>query len=292
MSDNVINFSQALKDTERSALGRVPMPFVKWAGGKRAIIRHLAPFFPDEIGNYWEPFVGGGGGAFFTFSDRIERAHLSDTNEELVIAYKMVQQDVEGLIGKLQEHRKRHFARMGKKYADGKTYYQRVREQAPDDPLDVAARFIYLNKTCYNGLYRVNKSGGFNVPEGNYKNPDICNPDRLRKASKALKRAKITLGDFDRASPGRGDMVYCDPPYDGCFTNYQANGFDDEEQVRLQAAAKAWRKAGASVILSNADTKAMRKLYKDWTIHKATAVRCIGQQVASRTRAAELIITK
>ncbi len=289
----VVNFDRVLKHAERPHLERaVALPFVKWAGGKRSLIPSLAPHFPDEIDTYWEPFVGGGA-VFFTFANRIKRAYLSDTNEDLTTTYQMVKAKVEKLIDRLQEHERKHRERRGKTYADGKTYYQRVRASEPTDPLEVAARFIYLNKTCFNGLYRVNKSGQFNVPEGSYPNPDICNADRLRQASKTLAKATIRLGDFDRAvSPGEGDFIYCDPPYDGCFSGYQADGFKGDSQTRLRDAGNRWKAMGATIVLCNADTDAMRKLYADdYAIHNAKAPRSINSKGDARGAVAELIIT-
>lgn len=265
-------------------------PFVKWPGGKRTLIPAIAVHFPERVDNYWEPFVGGGA-VFFTFANRIERAILSDTNEDLMTTYQVVKTNVDALIARLREHESAHRRREGKKFADGKTYYYRVREEEPDDPVEVAARFIYLNRTCYNGLYRVNKAGRFNVPEGTYKNPDICNADRLRRASKALANAQILSGGFDRiVQPSAGDFIYCDPPYHGCFTGYQAAGFPEDAQKRLRDAADAWVSEGASVLLSNADTPAMRSLYGHYPIEEAQAPRYINANGAGRGKAAELLI--
>ena len=291
---NVVDFERVLKHTERPHIERAAAtPFIKWAGGKRSLIPHLAPHFPDRIGAYWEPFLGGGA-VFFTFANRIGQAVLSDTNEDLVITYQMVKAEVDGLIAKLADHESNHKRRKGQKYADGHTYYQRVRASEPKEALDVAARFIYLNKTCFNGLHRVNKSGQFNVPEGSYKNPDICNADKLRKASAALAKATIRLGDFASVvAPGDGDMVYCDPPYDGDgFTGYQADGFRGDSQSRLRDAAAAWADKGANVVLSNADTEAMRALYSEWRIDSVKAARNINCNGKGRQPVGELVISK
>lgn len=288
--DNVVPINRVLLHTERPYVGPASaMPFVKWAGGKRTLIPAIAKHFPDEVTTYWEPFVGGGA-VFFTFAKRIERAMLGDTNEDLAITYRMVKDNVEALVERLGEHERAHRRRDGKQYKDGKTYYYRVRDEEPKEPIDVAARFIYLNKTCFNGLYRVNKQGQFNVPEGTYANPDICNAERLRKASAALQRAHIVLGDFGKTQPGAGDFIYCDPPYDGCFTGYQAAGFDGDAQKRLRDCANGWRQAGATVVLSNADTPEMRKLYADYRIEEAQAPRNINAKVGGRGKTGELII--
>ena len=265
-------------------------PFVKWAGGKRNLIPAIARHFPDRVGAYWEPFVGGGA-VFFTFASRIERAVLSDSNAELTTTYEVVKTDVEALIARLRRHEAAHRRRAGRKYKDGRTYYYRVRDEAPDDAVDVAARFIYLNKTCFNGLYRVNKSGRFNVPEGSYVNPDICNAGKLRRASKALANATVVPGDFERTvRPSAGDFIYCDPPYDGTFTSYQAGGFAADAQRRLRDAADRWVAAGATVLLSNADTAAMRRLYKGYRIERVAAPRFINADGSGRCNAPELLI--
>ena len=291
-SAKVLSFRPAAKDTELPLVEPAPaQPFVKWAGGKRSLVPALAPHFPDEIGTYWEPFVGGGA-VFFAFANRIKHAVLSDTNEELVLTYQVVKNDVEALIEQLRHHKRKHEKRAGQTYQDGMTYYRRIRKAEPSDPIDIAARFIYLNKTCYNGLYRVNSKGKFNVPEGRYKNPDICSVERLREASQALRNAAIRVGDFASiVQPGRRDLVYCDPPYDGVFTSYQASGFGENEQERLRNAANAWTRSGAKVVLSNADTPAMRKLYSGFRIHEATAPRPINSKGTGRGNAPELIIT-
>ena len=265
------------------------LPFIQWAGGKRSMIPFLARFIPDKIKTYREPFIGGGA-IFFAFSNRIEKAHLSDTNKDLINTYKIVQKKVEPLIKLLGKHQKNHHARSGKTYMDGNTYYQRIRQQIPTCRIERAARFIYLNKTCYNALYRVNSSGKFNVPQGRKTNPDICNPARLRSSSKALKKATIKVADFKETKPDQGDFIYCDPPFDGCFTAYQANGFDSSEQDRLHTIAQQWDNAGATIILSNANTKNMRKLYKDWNIKRGKARRSISQDVKTRILTTELIV--
>ena len=181
----------------------------------------------------------------------------------------------------------------GQTCEDGKTYYRRVRDTKPSDPVEIAARFIYLNKTCYNGLYRVNSQGKFNVPEGRYKNPDICNAARLRESSQALENATIRVGDFASVvQPGRDDLVYCDPPYDGVFTGYQASGFGENDQERLRNAANAWTRSGARVVLGATPTpRPCASSTADFRILEATAPRPINSKGTGRGNAAELIIT-
>lgn len=243
----------ALQLDDHIAGTTVATPFLNWAGGKRSVIKQLVPYFPKRISRYWEPFLGGGA-VFFAFQHRIERAILSDANEELVIAFHVVKTKVDALIFRLRIHAEQHHE---------KGYYAAVRKDKPSQDLDIAARFIYLNKTCFNGLYRVNKSGQFNVPKGNYKNPNICDEPRLRAASKALQIAQIRIGDFARVvSPSPHDFIYCDPPYDGCFANYQSGGFDGEDQKRLKKAADEWGANDSQVLISNSETKMIRKLYR------------------------------
>ena len=241
-----------MSTTELDSQGPVA-PFVKWAGGKRGVMPHIAKHFPDEIGTYWEPFVGGGA-VFFAMVNRINRAILSDANEELVIAYKMVKSKVNVLIDELKKHEYNHHADDG--------YFLKIRGEEPESEIDIAARFIYLNKTCFNGLYRVNKSGKFNVPQGSYKKPTICNEDGLKRASNALRKASIKVGGFDEVvKPAAGDFIYCDPPYDECFTDYQPGGFKSNDQERLRNKIDTWVKSGAAVMASNSDTPLIRQMY-------------------------------
>ncbi len=244
----------------RPAIGGPPaVPFLKWAGGKRSLLSDIAKYFPEKVGTYWEPFVGGGA-VFFAMADRMDRAILSDANEELICAYHVVQTQVDDLIEALREHRKKHLR--------DDDYYYKVRSgefryRRPDTELEAAARTLYLNRTCFNGLYRVNSRGEFNTPKGSYENPDICNEDRLRAASRALKKARLEVGDFGEVvKPGASDFIYCDPPYDGCFNGYRPGGFSEDDQRRLKTAADAWAAGGADVMLSNADTRRIRKIYR------------------------------
>ena len=234
-------------------------PFVKWAGGKGKILHELELRFPAGFPNrectYWEPFLGGGA-VFFAIADRIEHAVLSDLNADLMTAYRVIKTNLEQLLEKLEFHTRKH-AELGKQH------YYPVREQAPQNEVDVAARFLYLNKTCYNGLYRVNRAGRFNVPIGDYKNPRICDTKNLRAVHEALKRAELRCGDYldDRVTrPGDRDFVYCDPPYDQTFSQYVSEGFGKSDQEALFNRATEWAQV-ADVMVSNAQTELIKRIW-------------------------------
>lgn len=277
MLDEIINITEPPYLPKSRAL-----PFLKWAGGKRSIIPQISAHLPDSFKDYYEPFLGGGA-VYFALESRIKhRAHLSDVNRELMLTYKVVQTDCENLIKELLAHKKKHSAE----------YYKKIREQHGNkDPIKLAARFIYLNKTCFNGLYRVNSSGRFNVPMGRYTNPGICDEVNLRAASAVLKTALLSFGAFNKIEPGKNDFVYCDPPYHGTFTDYAAGGFDDDKQKALKDAADSWVSDGALVMLSNSDTPFIRKIYKGYKFVEVSAPRNINCKVEGRENATELLIT-
>ncbi|MCL4694138.1 MAG: Dam family site-specific DNA-(adenine-N6)-methyltransferase, partial [Candidatus Hydrogenedentes bacterium] len=220
----------------------VPRPFLKWVGGKGQLLGPLIAQVEraGDFGRYHEPFVGGGA-LFFELvrTNRLrrntKRAYLSDNNERLIAAYLGVKQDVERVIDHLQRHREKH----------SEEYYYALRDAVPEDLFERAARIIYLNKTCYNGLFRENSRGIFNVPFGRYKNPRICDEVNLRATSEALQRADISVQSFEMVV-GRakaGDLVYFDPPYDpvsktASFTAYDRGGFGRAEQQRLADVAR------------------------------------------------------
>ena len=236
------------------------------------------------MGKYFEPFLGGAA-VFFHLNH--PQSFLSDTNRELVELYQVVKQEVEGLIEVLQIH----------KYE--RTYYYGVRSQNPLTltPVQRAARLIYLNKTCFNGLYRVNSKGQFNVPFGRYKNPNICDPEGLRAASKALRQADISIGDFESilGKAEKGDFVYFDPPYHpmtktSSFTSYTAGNFGEPEQRRLAEVYARLAERGCYVMLSNSDTPLIRELYCRFHIHEIRANRAINSKPERRGKITELLI--
>lgn len=268
--------------------GKRAGPFVKWAGGKKNLLSHLTASLPPSFNTYFEPFVGGGA-LFFAQTNRIQSALLSDTNFELVIAFNVIRKDPELLTELLEEHSRRHSTE----------YYYRVRNQRDlQDPIKIAARFIYLNKTCYNGLHRVNKKGRFNVPIGRYANPVIYQRDNLIACHEALQAARIELRDFETISPEPGDFVYCDPPYHpvgvtSSFTKYTKLDFTEEDQTRLRDFVLRLHRRSVLVMVSNSDTPFVRELYSD-PVFKVTVVqapRYVNSKPDKRYPINELLIT-
>lgn len=260
-----------------------PKPFVKWAGGKRSLVSTLKRYLPRAaIGAYFEPFLGGGA-LFFALCSWLDKAVLSDMNIELMIAYNMIQQRPQDLLACLREHQQSH----------SHEYYYEVRKEEPTDPIRLAARFIYLNRTCYNGLYRVNQSGRFNVPLGKYQDPVIADETNIPAVSRALQGVTLDWQPFDRIQPLERDFVYCDPPYDGTYDQYTDIRFGSTEQENLAKAAYAWNDQGAKVMLSNADTRLIRSLYRPpvWHLYEVNAPRVINRQGSRRQPVTELVIT-
>jgi DNA adenine methylase len=259
-------------------------PFLKWAGGKSELLPEIWKRLPRSFNTYWEPFLGGG--ALFFALAPVE-AVLLDVNEELVNCYEMVKTNVGALIAELNEHR------------NSPSHFLHVRNMRAWqlDPIRRAARVIFLNKTCFNGLYRVNQRGEFNVPFGHYLNPNFCDERTLRAASKALGSTEILCRDFRvllyRAQPG--DFIYFDPPYDplsstSSFTSYSESPFGAREQKALAAVFKALDERKCRVMLSNSDTPFIRKLYKRFQIEPVLASRAINCNGAKRGKISELII--
>jgi DNA adenine methylase len=263
-------------------------PFLKWAGGKGQLLAQLLPLLPSRPARrYFEPFVGG---AALFFALRPDEATLSDVNAELVGCYRAVQSDVEGVIAALSTHRYEERA------------FYRVREQDPDtlSPSERAARTIYLNKTGYNGLYRVNRAGRFNVPFGRYKNPGFASHEsfeNLRACSRALAGVRLLVRDFGDvvADAREGDLVYFDPPYvplsgTSDFTAYVAGGFGPRDQERLASVVHALDARGVLVMLSNSDAPVVRDLYARYRIDVVSAARSINSRANRRGRIAEVVV--
>jgi DNA adenine methylase len=264
-------------------------PILKWAGGKSQLLKQYQPYFParNAIQTYYEPFAGS---AAVFFHLQPFPALLADMNEQLIELYQVIQKDVEGVIRALKQHH------------NDQAYYYEIRAQDPHDlpPQERAARLIFLNKTCYNGLFRVNRSGRFNVPFGRYTNPTICNEKRLRAASQALADVELKFMDFEEAVEGAqpGDFVYFDPPYvplsgTSNFTSYHRSDFGVAEHERLAATFHRLVARNINVMLSNSDTPLVRKLYSgsDYRIIEVQARRNINSKASRRGPITELLIT-
>ena len=271
-----------------SALAR-PRPFLKWAGGKGQLLPELLARLPKQFRAYHEPFVGGGALFFELYAlGRLKAAvHLTDRNPPLIDTYETVRTDVDAVIRRLRRHRN-----------DEAAFY-RVRGQDPRrlSPAARAARVIYLNKTCYNGLYRENRSGEFNVPFGRYVNPAICDAENLRAVAAALEGATLSCAPYeavlDRAAPG--DLVYFDPPYQpvsatSSFTAYHRDGFGPADQERLRDLFATLAGRGVHVLLSNSDTPLVRSLYGSFAIDRVHASRAINSRADRRGKVAEVIV--
>ena len=277
----------------RPILTTPPRPFLKWAGGKRQLLPVLRAHLPAnwQTLRYYEPFLGAGA-LLFSLSPR--RAVVNDANQQLIQTYQALKQSCEEVIALLEEHREYHC----------QEYYYQIRGMDRDSGFEAlpaavkAARLIYLNKTCFNGLHRVNNQGWFNVPYGRYVNPAICEADVLRSVGDYLRRNNITLrsGDFAAAVRGarRDSFVYFDPPYhspdNANFTSYQANTFGETEQRRLRDTFAALTRRGVPCLLSNSDTAFIRPLYDGYHIDTIQARRAINSDATQRGAVNEVLI--
>jgi DNA adenine methylase len=275
-----------------------PSPFIKWAGGKGQLLSQYEPWFPATFRRYIEPFVGGGA-VFFHLYNQGQFAgrpvFLIDHLAELITCYQIIQGEVEGLIAALRRHEPH------KHNAD---YFYEVRnwDRQPDyaqrRDVERAARFILLNRTCYNGLYRVNRRGQFNVPFGRYRNPTICDADNLRAVSQALQGVTLLVGDFSQCLnlAGPGDLIYLDPPYHPLsetakFTSYTRDNFDLEDQRRLAECFRELDGRGCHVMLSNSCTDLIQELYVEYAQIRVQATRAISSKGDGRGAIPELLVT-
>ena len=273
-----------------------PKPFVKWAGGKRQLIPIIEKSLPVKFDTYFEPFLGGGALLFhmlMTPSDR--QCRISDLNSDLVLTYVTIRDKVEDLISSLKNHAKEYTK-------SSKTYYYSVRSSSPRTQIEKASRLIFLNRTCFNGLYRVNSKGKFNVPLGRYTNPNITNEDNLRSVSEILRSNDVDISCRDFSSildnVSKNDFVYFDPPYQPIsdtsnFTSYTNRDFGYDDLVRLADLCAKLDKKGVKVMLSNSDSKIVSKLFstKKWNKKKIEANRAINSDSKKRTGHYELLIT-
>lgn len=272
-------------------------PFLKWAGGKRQLLPEIVKYVPKRISKhtYYEPFIGGGA---LLFELQPPKAVINDTNKELINCYKVIRDSLDELMDELSKD----------KYSNSETSYYEMRDLDRStkkyeilSEVEKAARIIYLNKTCYNGLFRVNSQGQFNVPFGRYKNPNFLDDAVLRAVNKYLNSNNITLLNQDFAEAvkdaKRGDFVYLDPPYDpvsetASFTGYDVNGFNKDEQERLKEEFDALHKRGCKVMLSNSCTDFILDLYKNYqyTIIKVRATRSINSNALKRGMVDEVLV--
>lgn len=275
-------------------------PFLKWAGGKTQLLTALLERTPREIDTYYEPFIGGGALFFALAADpefAPKRAVLNDMNHELVTTYTVVRDDLDELLARLEL--------LAASYLEGDdearaAYYYAVRDEQRSAPVEVAARLIFLNKTCFNGLYRVNRQGRFNVPHGRYKKPAILDRPNLEAASRALQNAEVVHGDFEAACKGAGpgDFVYFDPPFHplsdtASFTAYTEGAFARPEQLRLRWLADTLRDRGVSVMLSNSPHEWIVGVYEGarYRVERTPARRAINSKGDGRGVIDELVVT-
>ena len=252
------NYENLIKNLK---IKKKAVPFVKWAGGKRSIIQTLLDNLPEKFNNYYEPFVGGGA-LFYSLNENelLNKAYLSDINSELMITYKVIQSKPIELIKLLRQHAKEHSK-------NKKAYYYKIRAQHNlKDPLEVASRFIYLNRTCYNGLYRVNKKNEFNVPIGRYKNPNIVQEKNIIACYQALQNVNISCIEYYQIKAEKNDFVYFDPPYypikENSFTSYTRFNFMKEHHKQLRDFALKLHKKGIKVMLSNSNSEFIKQIYE------------------------------
>lgn len=270
-------------------------PFVKWVGGKKQLMEVINLYRPKTFGRYYEPFVGGGS-VFMNL--QYSKTTINDYNTELINVYEVVRDSVDELLSVLKIHAENN----SQEYFYSLREWDRTGVLEKKSSVERAARFIYLNKTCYNGLFRVNAQGQFNVPYGRYKNPNIVNEEVLRADSKFLKKStiKILKGDFEKSvkNAKKGDFIYLDPPYaplvedTHSFVGYTLNGFGYDEQLRLRDLFVKLDKKGCYVMLSNSSSKIIHELYKDYveTTEIVGATRMVNSKASGRGKVDEVLI--
>jgi DNA adenine methylase len=272
-----------------------PKPFVKWVGGKRQLMQELKNNLPKQFGTYHEPFLGGGAVMFNLLANEPRLpCNVSDFNSDLILAYVTIRDKLAKLIESLENHSKNY-------HKDSFEYYYQVRKQEPKQQIEKVSRLIFLNKTCFNGLYRVNKKGQFNVPLGRYTNPNIVNKENLTVVSKILRSEKIKIScrDFEAVldDAKKGDLVYFDPPYQPIsstanFTSYTHRDFTEDDLQRLADLANQLNSKGCHVLLSNSNSKTVKNYFsgRHWKISSIDANRAINSNAKKRTGHKEIII--
>lgn len=270
-------------------LGSPARPFLKWAGGKGRVLTQYVPYFPS-FSTYYEPFLGGGA-VFFHLqaTTHLANAYLMDINQELVNVYRCIRDEVDIVVQQLQYHQHHH----------NRDYYYHIRATVPQSPVQRAARLLYLNKTCFNGLYRENAQGQFNVPLGRYKRPNICPTEVLKAAARSLQCVHLSVNPFElvlEKAHTSQDFVYFDPPYHPIsptsnFTSYSRYSFSAEDQSRLRDTFVILANRGVKVMLSNSDCPFVRDLYRDFPIHTIYAARAINSKANKRGKITEVLVT-
>jgi DNA adenine methylase len=263
----------------------IAQPFLKWAGGKTQLLNDLIKRVPKDFGTYYEPFIGGGA---LYFAIAPQRAVIADINDDLINTYKVVRDKPEELLEALKSFKN-----------ESDFYYEvRGRDQALLSDVERAARIIYLNRTCFNGLYRVNKSGQFNVPFANYKNPNFIQTDKILKDSKVLSNTEIYHSGFEEVltKAKKGDFIYLDPPYVpkdvySDFKRYNKEQFHLTDHEKLADLYNKLTERGCYVMLSNSDTPFTRELYKKWRVDTVYAKRLINKDATKRGEITEIIVT-
>ena len=289
-------------------------PFIKWVGGKGQLLSEINKLYPGELGKninkYAEIFLGGGAVLFDILSKyKLDEVYISDKNLELINTYKSIRDNVDILIKSLKEMEEQYIPLNNE---DRKIYYYEKREEynslkinSEMNNIEKAILFIFLNKTCFNGLYRVNKKGEFNVPMGAYKKPKICDEENLKNVSLTLRNVKIVYADYRESEKFIDDktFVYIDPPYrplniTSSFTSYTENDFNDKEQIELAEYINVLNKKGAKIVISNSDPKNndiddnfFDKLYKNYNINRVKATRMLNSNASLRGAINELLIT-
>ena len=272
-----------------------PKPFVKWAGGKRQLIPILNQNLPESFGTYYEPFLGGGALLFHILTDKNgQKCSISDLNSDLVLAYTTIRDRIDALITSLKNHEKNY-------QKDSESYYYSIRESNPRSEIEKTSRLIFLNRTCFNGLYRVNSKGKFNVPLGTYSNPNIVNEENIRAVSHILQssRTVIKCRDFEAVlrDAKKGDLIYFDPPYQPVsatsnFTSYTTKDFTYDDLTRLAELCLKLDSRGCNVLLSNSDSQEVADIFakNPWKITRIAANRSINSNSKKRTGHFELLI--
>ncbi len=290
----------------------IAKPFLKWAGGKGQLLNKFEELYPLElkegkVDTYIEPFVGGGAVLFNVLQNyNIKKAYINDINKELINCYRCIKADVEEVIKQLEKLEIEYLS-----CEDRNDYFYKVRERYNEIHLnghldyEKCADFIFLNKTCFNGLYRVNKEGNFNVPHGKNKKPLICDKENLRLCANLLQKVEISFGDYEQVldKVNKNTFVYFDPPYrplieNNSFVSYDKSGFDDKDQIQLAYNYKQLDLKGCSLMLSNSDPKNTNEednffddIYQGFSIKRVFARRMINCQASKRGNITEIVVT-